>query len=200
MKRTWTSTLGIVAGLAIFALSPQSSQAFVTNSASATNDIVDIESTGTLFTSLNGSVNNAFDGDVTTQVQQGSYPEYAGIYAMDKKYRLTGFTIANGNTGWRWFYQFRVEGSNDTTTGLDGSWTTIYEFPGSLDWQNTGRKLLYFDPKDEPSDPDIFNNDTAYHSFRLVIIGGSGDAYAPELSELEFFGYRVPDGMLITLH
>ena len=106
---------------------------------------------------------------------------------------LTSFTIASAeDTPGRDPTIWRIEGSNDTTTGLNGTWTTIYNHAvGGSDWAQRLQVNRY-----SPTDGDVFLTSQPFTAFRMVTtatgiwtqgtVQANNDLF--QLSEIEFFG------------
>ena len=115
-------------------------------------------------------------------------------------YRLTSFTVSSANdVPSRDPSVWRIEGSNDTTTGLDGVWTTIYNHatPGS-DWATRFQVNQY-----SPADGDTFLTTAGFTAFRMVTDSTAGGATSGaffQIGEIEFFGSTpVPEPATTTL-
>ncbi|YCM42806.1 PEP-CTERM sorting domain-containing protein [Verrucomicrobiaceae bacterium 227] len=127
---------------------------------------------------------------------------------------LTHFTLSSTNDSpGRDPDVYHIQGSNDTTTGFDGTWTDIYVydndggttgqtatqmrlFPGNTQFSERNQ-VLRFD-----GDGADYATPAAYSSFRINMLSASGwvglgdpndpgDALA--LAEIEFFGTPVPE-------
>lgn len=103
---------------------------------------------------------------------------------------LTSFTMTSGNdVPNRDPRVWRIEGSNDTTTGFDGTWTTIFSRTdgSSSDW-TARQQVLQYSAGSDYALPE------AYSAFRLVVdqTGETTGAFF-QLNELELFGDIVPE-------
>ncbi len=119
--------------------------------------------------------------------------------------QLTRFTLTSSNdTPERDPRVWQIQGSTDTTTGLDGSWTTIYSraVPGSSDWTMRNQVISY-----SPGEGDAFLTSAGFKAFRLKtdatgLPGASAVAFHA-LNEVEFFGdivsTVVPEPATISL-
>ncbi len=105
--------------------------------------------------------------------------------------QLTRFTLSSSNDspqrdprGWA------VQGSNDTTDGLDGTWTDIYvrADDGASDWTSRNQVISY-----SPGEGDTFLTDEGFTAFRLNTssTGGGTSGAFHALSEVEFFGIEA---------
>ena len=104
---------------------------------------------------------------------------------------LEAFTLTSSNdTPARDPRVFFIEGSNDTTDGLDGTWTVIYSRldPNSSDWGNTRNQVIRY----SPGDGDLFQTNQAFTAFRMrtTATGANSGAFFA-ISEIEFFGSTV---------
>lgn len=114
--------------------------------------------------------------------------------AITEPIQLTSFTLTSGNdsTG-RDPVDWEIQGSNDTTTGLDGTWTTIFDHPdsGTSDWNGTRNEVILY----SPDEGDTFLSTEGFTAFRLVTDatqgGGQSGAWF-QLNEIEFFGVAAP--------
>lgn len=112
---------------------------------------------------------------------------------------LSAFTLTSSNdTPARDPRVWAIEGSNNTTTGLDGSWTVIYSrnIAGSADWTARNQVIRY-----SPLDGDTFLTNQAFTAFRLntTATGATTGAFHA-LNEIEFFGAPpVPEPASIGL-
>ncbi len=107
----------------------------------------------------------------------------------DRAIQLTSFTLSSANdVPGRDPVAWRVEGSNNTTTGLDGTWTTIYNSPTtSSDWATRLQVNRY-----SPADGDTFLTNEAFNAFRVVTDATAltGGAFF-QIGEVELFGEVV---------
>jgi len=99
--------------------------------------------------------------------------------------RLERFTLTSSNDSSnrdpdRW----SIQGSTDTTTGFDGTWTDIYaKTAGGADWGGTRNEVIAYGA----ADGDTFLTTAGFKAFRLrATASGGGTDFA--LSEMEFFG------------
>jgi len=107
---------------------------------------------------------------------------------------LKSFTVTSGNdTPARDPVVWQIQGSSDTTTGLDGTWTTIFDHSsGGSDWGGTRNEVIRY----SPADGDTLLTFEGFKAFRMVTTetagGGSSGAFF-QFNELEFFGSVVPE-------
>ena len=109
---------------------------------------------------------------------------------------LTSFTLTSSNdTPGRDPVLWQIQGSNDTTTGLDGTWTTIYDHATAVsDWGAVRNQVLQY----SPSDGDLFLSGQAFEAFRMVTTQTGIGVFA--LGEIEFFGRAVtPEPATLSL-
>ncbi len=100
--------------------------------------------------------------------------------------QLTSFTISSANdVPTRDPRVWRIEGSNDTTTGLNGTWTTIYDHPiAGSDWASRSQVNLY-----SPAHGDTFLTTDGFTAFRMVTTATGRTAGGVfQIAEIEFFG------------
>lgn len=101
---------------------------------------------------------------------------------------LTSFTLTSSNdTPGRDPRVWSIQGSNDTTDGFDGTWTTIFArtLTGSSDWGNDRNEVLRY----SPADGDAFLTGQTFKAFRMETTATgltSGAFFA--ISEIELFG------------
>ncbi|MEX2215667.1 MAG: PEP-CTERM sorting domain-containing protein [Phycisphaeraceae bacterium] len=103
---------------------------------------------------------------------------------------LTAFTLTSSNdTPARDPRVWAIEGSNNTTNGLDGSWTVIYSRtdPNSADWTARDQVIRY-----SPADGDVFLSSLPFTAFRMVTTatGATTGAFFA-LGEIELFGVEA---------
>ena len=102
---------------------------------------------------------------------------------------LAGFTLTSSNDSPPRDPQvWRIEGSNDTTNGLDGTWTTVYSrATASGDWSARNQFIRY-----SAADGDIFLTSQPFDAFRMVTAqtGATSGAFFA-LSTIELFGNVV---------
>ena len=136
---------------------------------------------GLAFASTEGSVNlqawEAFDNlsrpSETTGWEATGNTGYIGYKGASKI--VTSLTIqAEDNTlgGARSPNTFTLQGSNDTTTGADGTWVTLDSYSGETFTQNEIRTFTT-------------TNTTAYTAYRINVTVNNGDTYLG-IKELEF--------------
>jgi hypothetical protein len=127
--------------------------------------------------------------------EPNGFPEIVGarfdntLLDPDHGIVLTAFTLTSSNdTPTRDPQVWRIEGSNDTTTGLDGTWATIFDHATAVsDWGATRNQVIQY----SPADGDAFSN-APYRSFRLVVdqTGATSGAFFA-ISEVELYGNIV---------
>ena len=105
---------------------------------------------------------------------------------------LTRFTLSSSNdTPNRDPQLWSIEGSNDTTNGLDGTWATIYASQ-SADWTQRNQVISY-----SAADGDVFATTAGFTAFRMNTArtrgGGTSGAFHA-LAEVEFFGQEASSG------
>ena len=118
-----------------------------------------------------------------------NFPQIVGAMNFDgagTQYVLDRFTLSSSNDSPQRDPQvWRIEGSNDTTDGFDGTWTTIFDHPaGGSDWTDRDQVISY-----SAADGDVFLTSDGFSAFRMVTDGTgatSGAFFA--LGEIEFFG------------
>ncbi|WPC40936.1 cohesin domain-containing protein [Clostridium sp. JS66] len=90
------------------------------------------------------------------------------------KYVLTAVKYSGGNCYYpgQWYF----EGSNDTTTGTDGTWKIIDSRTYKFSWDGKGNRNEY-----------IVNNETYYKAYRLRVVASAGD-YGVMIQGLEMMG------------
>jgi len=104
---------------------------------------------------------------------------------------LTSFTLTSSNdTPARDPRVWSIEGSNDTTTGFDGTWTTIFARTDgtSSDWGNTRNQVIRY----SPADGDPFLTSQPFSAFRMstTATGATSGAFFA-ISEIELFGTAI---------
>ena len=108
---------------------------------------------------------------------------------------LSGFTLTSSNdTSGRDPVLWTLQGSNDTNTGLDGSWSTIYDHTAGSQWDARNQVIEYSVALGDFVTPDTFS------AFRLNVATTdlqSGAFFA--VNELELFGTIVPVSSPATL-
>lgn len=134
-----------------------------------------------------------------------SFPQIVGAMNFDgvgTKYVLDRFTLSSSNDSPQRDPQvWRIEGSNDTTTGLDGTWTTIFDHPvASNDWTGRNQVISY---SESVADGDVFLTNDGFTAFRMVTdaTGATSGAFFA-LGEIEFFGQEfvaVPEPASIAI-
>jgi hypothetical protein len=102
-------------------------------------------------------------------------------------YFLTHFTVTSGNdTPARQPRVWEIQGSNDSTTGLDGTWTTIFSRndPATSVW-DMENQVVRFNSGGE----DFADQTASYEQFRMVTLetGATAGAFF-QLNEIELFG------------
>jgi len=104
---------------------------------------------------------------------------------------LTAFTLTSSNDSpGRDPADWQIQGSNDTTTGLDGTWTVIFDHTGASDWTARNQVIRY-----SPADGDTFLTTDGFTAFRMVTFttdSGSSSGAFFALNEIEFFGVAAP--------
>jgi VCBS repeat-containing protein len=113
---------------------------------------------------------------------------------FDQAYELTHFTITSGNdAGQRQPDVWEIQGSNDSTNGGNGSWTTIYSYsnPGNAPFTTNSQTLLY---TSSAGRTDLTGGASQYETgaqdfswFRYVVNSTENNGIH-QLGELEFFG------------
>ena len=128
-----------------------------------------------------------------------SFPQIVGA-VFDQSYLLTHFTLTSGNdTVTRDPRVWQIQGSNDSTTGLDGTWTNIYSRTdaNSSDWTARNQVISY---TDSSGDGDFPTQTAGYTSLRLNTdaTGLTGGAFHA-LAEFEIFGIPIPEPSTLIL-
>lgn len=116
----------------------------------------------------------AFNGDSSNGWNARAnpvYPEYLG-YIFTQKMILSEIALDTGGT--RRVYTFKIQGSNDTTTGTDGTWTDVSEVITTPD---SGYNKTY-----------PINGDGEYKAYRLYIVTGTTSAGNLNIATLQFYG------------
>ena len=140
----------------------------------------------------------------TATVGSGGFPKIVGAHKFTSiagPIELTHFTLTSAHDiPDRDPRVWSIQGSNDTTTGLNGSWTTIYarSTTGSSDWTGRYQTLRY-----SPADGDTFLTTESFTAFRMVTTATGLSAPGPplffQISEIEFFGVPVPEPATMAL-
>ena len=175
------------------------------SSLNTANDLIDIGGGTTFYGASDGTKDvsgggpwktyagpTLYDNDTNTYgrcMVNGTYPAPAlvGVHNMTEQVELGAFAITTGQPSFSWErgYNFVVQGSNDTTDGFDGTWTTIFSATGTFD----GFKTVYYDSID-----NTFLTTAKFESFRIGESDGEA-AYA----EVEFFEAQPPRGFVFTI-
>jgi hypothetical protein len=119
----------------------------------------------------------------------GGVPSFPLIVGADLglPHFLTHFTVTSANdTDTRRPRVWEIQGSNDSTTGLDGTWATIFrqDDPNAPLWDMHDQVIRFNDGGE-----DFANQTTAYEQFRMVTeaTGATTGAFF-QVGEIEFFG------------
>ena len=86
-----------------------------------------------------------FDTDEvnTKMIIQGGLPyEYGYIFPSDKIVNKVKITIQNATRAPK---DFKIQGSNDTTDGSDGTWNTLFSITGETGWVNEEERIYSFE-------------------------------------------------------
>jgi hypothetical protein len=133
----------------------------------------------------------------------GGGPQTIGA-TFSESYVITHFTLASsGDSPGRDPDVYALQGSNDTTDGIDGTWADIYNYSmddgsapntrfhaGNSQWTDRNQVLRFDGAGDDFATP------AAYSSFRLTMtspagwVGGGGQL---ALAEMELFGTPIPE-------
>ncbi|MEM8790096.1 MAG: PEP-CTERM sorting domain-containing protein [Pseudomonadota bacterium] len=121
---------------------------------------------------------------------------------FDSAFELTSFTLSSANdVPNRDPIVWQIEGSNNTTSGLDGDWDPIFVRNGTVsDWASRLQVNHY-----APENGDTFLTSEGFSAFRLVIsdtIAGTGGGANVQVGELELFGVAqvlLPPAILLLL-
>ena len=129
----------------------------------------------------------------------GAFPLIVGanfsstLASGQNRIQLTRFTLTSGNDAPdRDPSVWRLQGSSNTTNGLDGTWDDIFVRSGpanTQDWTARDQTISY-----SPVDGDAFLNTGLYSAFRLFVTGTQGGATTGanfQLGEIELFGNVV---------
>jgi hypothetical protein len=105
-------------------------------------------------------------------VSGGGYPQRIGYKftasKVIKAYTVKCYLANEAPSAWT------LQASNNTTTGLDGTWTDIVTVSGQTGWAGFDKRTFY-----------CLGNTTGYTAYRLSITASNGAAYIG-LSDLEF--------------
>lgn len=135
--------------------------------------------------------NNQVGGGNAKMCCEGA-PIVIGAIFTDQ-YLLTHFTMTSSNDSpLRDPNTWSIQGSNDTTTGLDGTWSDIFvdNTVGTL-WTARNQVIRYDGAGSDFATP------SAHSSFRLNFLTSGGPQTA--LAEIEFFGTPIPESSTFAL-
>lgn len=130
-----------------------------------------ISPSGTAFTSSFDGAGyeawRAFNNSLTDFHQNvaWAYPYNLGyIFANNNRKKIKMFSVT-AEQAINMFTSFTLQGSNNTTTGQDGTWSDIASY-SSLTWTNNEKKSF------------ILETEVEYYAYRLLINTGSRSAYS----------------------
>ncbi|RYE97702.1 MAG: discoidin domain-containing protein, partial [Oxalobacteraceae bacterium] len=160
---------------------------------------------GTAFSTATGNGTSpaaAFDGDTSSRwvgdYPDKPFPKYVGyIYATAKTFVQAVLTSSSGYPQ-EAPLTYGIEASNDTTTGLDGTWVELAKVTTTTNWTDGEKRTLTLTP---PSTSSAAGASKTFKSYRLNmygIQGGFGYAFS-ELAFLDSSGTVIPTtGATIT--
>ena len=139
-----------------------------------------------VFDNVTGGGNNKWCCGANAGTPQIVGARNFSFLGADEAISLTSFTLTSSNDSPpRDPRVWTLEGSNDTTDGLDGTWTAIYQRTdgATSDWSSRNEVLEYSDATDG------FLTDEAFTAFRLntEATGATSGAFFA-LGEFELFG------------
>jgi hypothetical protein len=131
--------------------------------ASAENTVIDA--------AWGGNAWKAFDSSTTSTgwlTGPSSLPQFVGyIFGSGAAHTVASYKIVgnrgdatNSPTAWT------LQGSNDTTNGSDGTWTTVDTQSGQTSWSTSGTPNAY-----------VVASPGSYTAYRLNVTTGNGNAY-----------------------
>ena len=190
------ATILLAAGV-VFALCPAAEAAPIISDPTldTANDLMDIGG-GTVFNcDINGvsgtsgggpwvtyAGGNLYDNDTSSDTctqftGSSTNPALVGVYNMSSQVQLGGFAVTITDLRHQG-YEFKIQGSNDTTNGYGGTWTDIFTYTGDL----TANKTYRWNASD-----NTFLSSASFDSFRLA----ENTAYK-RYAEVEFFDVPEP--------
>jgi len=118
----------------------------------------------------------AFDGSVSSLYRANvNNNQYCG-YVHETPVAINKFTVSSLlNQSARAAKDFKLQASNNTTTGHDGDWTDLVSITGETSWSSSGEVRTF-----------TLVNDTEYKAHRIYIVSNNGDSTYIDIPEIEF--------------